>query len=168
MLWRGPQRIVLSMSGARDFDRGMFAGQHSVFTYGTLLFPAVMAALTGRQLSHCKAVLPGYRRLLVRGRVYPAIVPDPKAHTAGVLYDNLDSTSLEMLDRFEGDLYQLDPVTVIIGDGSRRRAVAYILDPGRRSELTDEPWDSSAFAARHLARYRAACRAFRIAGGGPG
>lgn len=136
---------------------------HSVFAYGTLIFPEVMATLTGAELRHRDALLPGYRRLQVLGEVYPAVVPDADASTKGVLYEGLDSSSLGLLDRFEGELYRREVVTVIIGPDAGREAWAWLLDPECRDAVADEPWDPTAFAVRHLAAYTEGCRAFRIA-----
>ncbi len=133
----------------------------SVFTYGTLAIDEVMHAVTGRQFPHREAVLEGYSAYLVRGQMFPAIVPDPNGSTPGVLYDEVDPATLNLLDRFEGELYQRLRVGILDADGATIEAHAYSLGAGDRDKLTAEPWDPAGFSARHLARYLAACREFR-------
>ncbi len=142
----------------------------NVFTYGTLVIPEVIEAVTGRLFPHRRAVLGGFSRYRVRGQVFPAITPDPEGSTRGVLYREVGSDSLKLLDRFEADLYHRRRVQVTVADTARAEdreveAWAYILAPGQQAQLTGEPWDPAEFSTRHLATYLAACRAFRSATG---
>ena len=57
-----------------------------IFAYGTLGFPEIVHALTGRRFASRTAVLDGFARYRVRGRIYPDIVPAPDSRTAGVLW----------------------------------------------------------------------------------
>ncbi len=122
-----------------------------IFAYGTLGFPEIVHALTGRRFSSRPAVLEGFARYRVRGRSYPGIVPAPGARTAGVLFDGVDLRSLALLDRFEGDLYERREVWVCAGDGPPLAALTYVVAAGRRQCLGREPWDRDRFVARHLA-----------------
>ena len=126
-----------------------------IFAYGTLGFPEIVHALTGRRFSSRPAVLEGFARYRVRGRSYPGIVPVPGARTAGVLFAGVDLRSLALLDRFEADLYERREVRVCAGAGPALTALTYIVAAGRRQCLGREPWDRERFAARHLAAYRA-------------
>ena len=134
-----------------------------IFAYGSLGFPGILLALTGRRFSSRSAVLEGFARYRVRGESHPGIVPVPGARTAGVLYSGVDRRSLALLDRFEGDLYERREVRVRAGDGPPLRAMAYVVAPGRRRCLARQPWDRDRFAARHLASWRAHCARLRRA-----
>ena len=134
-----------------------------VFAYGTLGFPEIVHALTGRRFSSRPAVLEGFARYRVRGRSYPGIVSVPGARTAGVLFDGVDLCSLALLDRFEEDLFERREVRVCAGAGSPLAALTYVVAAGRRQCLGREPWDRERFAARHVATYRAQCAQLRRA-----
>ena len=77
-----------------------------VFTYGTLMLPSVMEAVTGRRFAAQKAMLHGYARFRVKGASYPGVVEAVGATTDGVLYLDVDAPSLARLDAFEGAFYQ--------------------------------------------------------------
>ena len=49
----------------------------TVFAYGTLIFPEVVEIVVGRRPPKWDALLPGYRRARLDGRVYPGIVEEP-------------------------------------------------------------------------------------------
>jgi gamma-glutamylcyclotransferase (GGCT)/AIG2-like uncharacterized protein YtfP len=120
----------------------------------------VMDVVVGRRFAAQPAVLPGYRRRLVRGAVYPAVVPAPSESVAGVLLEGLDPSALARLDRFEGPLYARPELRVTLAGGESRSAFVYVLRPEHASLLSDAPWDEAAFRAEHLREYLAACRAF--------
>jgi gamma-glutamylcyclotransferase (GGCT)/AIG2-like uncharacterized protein YtfP len=133
------------------------------FAYGTLALPEVMQALTGRRFASGAAVLPGFARYRVRGRVYPGVVAEPGGETAGRLYAGLDAATLALLDRFEGELYERRGLPVRTGAGGSARAEVYVVRETLLGALSREPWSLEDFAARELARYLEACRAFHAA-----
>jgi gamma-glutamylcyclotransferase (GGCT)/AIG2-like uncharacterized protein YtfP len=131
-----------------------------LFTYGTLEIPEIMQAVTGRRFaSEPGTVLEGYARFRVDGRRYPGIREAPGSRTEGRLYRGVDPDSLAALDRFEGDLYVRCALPVLCAAGSAV-AETYVVRPGRRGELSDEPWDRERFLERDYADYLAGCRAF--------
>ena len=134
-----------------------------IFAYGTLVFPEVVHALTGRRFSSRPAVLEGFACYRLRGRSYPGVVPAPGARTVGVLFARVDLRSLALLDRFEGDLYVRREVRVRAGDGRLLAALTYVVAPARRSLLSREPWSRAGFAARHLGSYLEHCAQLRRA-----
>jgi gamma-glutamylcyclotransferase (GGCT)/AIG2-like uncharacterized protein YtfP len=133
----------------------------AVFAYGTLLFPAVMEAVTGRRFGTREAELAGYARRRLRRRIYPAAVASPGERVAGRLYEGVDAATLARLDRFEGDLYERRRVSVAPAEGGAVAAELYVVVAARRGELLDEPWDPEEFASAHLAAYLRSCAAFR-------
>jgi len=84
----------------------------NIFTYGTLMIPDVMYAVTTRKFRFKNAILRGYARFTVKGESYPGIIPVTGAVTEGIVYFDVDALSLDRLDAFEGDLYQRTPVRV--------------------------------------------------------
>lgn len=126
-----------------------------LFCYGTLVFPAVMRAVTGLNLRGRAAVLPGYRVALIAGRNYPGIAPADD-RVGGVLYPDPGPLALARLDRFEGREYRRLAVRVTCAS-QRLRAWVY-LPYARRARLSDAPWDPQRFAREDLDRYLAELR----------
>lgn len=80
------------------------------FFYGTLMDESVRAAVLGaaaaRALDVEPATLSGWRRVPVRGRSYPIILPAAGHSVSGVLADRVDEPAAARLDRFEGAEYR--------------------------------------------------------------
>ena len=132
-----------------------------IFTYGTLAAAEVMEALVGHRPASRPAVLDGYARYTVRGRVYPGIVAEPDARTEGVLYEGLDTGSVALLDRFEGSLYERIRTQVRCDGAGDLAAEAYVVPEARRHLLAPEPWDLERFVERHLREWVRHCASLR-------
>jgi gamma-glutamylcyclotransferase (GGCT)/AIG2-like uncharacterized protein YtfP len=128
----------------------------NVFCYGTLEWPEVLEAVTGRHFASIPAVLPGFARFLLREQVYPAVVERAGAETDGRVWLGVDASALARLDAFEGEgqLYERRALPVRAAQGELL-AWTYVLHPRERGRLSDEPWDRARFAARHLASFLA-------------
>ena len=123
----------------------------TLFAYGTLLFPDVLAAVVGRSLTAEPATLGGYVRRGVIGEIFPAMVEGERHdRVVGVLYVGLDDREWSRLDRFEGDLYERHRVRI-----GTRDAFTYVLASAWRHRLGVEPWDPDAFARDHLEAFLA-------------
>ena len=131
----------------------------SAFTYGTLIFPEVFAAVTGRELAGEEAELADHARYRLRDRVYPTVVPEPGAAVSGRVYHGLDAAALEQLDRFEDELYERRVVGVV-ANGETRDAHVYVCAEAFRPLVLPEPWDPDAFWRQHGERYLERCRRF--------
>ena len=116
----------------------------NLFVYGTLMVPQVMEAVCGHTQKGLDAVLSNHRRRLVRGEVYPAIVPLPGEQVSGLLYRGLSDEEFYRLDNFEGSLYQRRCVEVVV-NGQASVAHAYVLRPAFRQRLSDTPWSLQHF-----------------------
>lgn len=122
----------------------------SLFVYGSLQFPRVMRAVTGRDYASSAAVLDGYARYLVRNATYPGLTESSGERTSGVIYHGLTPEAMKALDRFEGDLYERRLVEVETPPGRRERAWTYVIRESRRGVLSDLPWDGEEFKRHHL------------------
>lgn len=122
------------------------AWRRRLFCYGTLQLPTVLEAVIGRRLRGMRAALTGYGAFEVRRAEYPGLLRLPGQTTWGLLYENLSRPELNVLDRFEGDLYQRRHLVVRRVDGRRVQAWVYMPAAGRQRELTAIPW--------HLDRFR--------------
>jgi gamma-glutamylcyclotransferase (GGCT)/AIG2-like uncharacterized protein YtfP len=124
-----------------------------LFAYGTLIFPEVLRAVTGRSLAPIAATLDGFRRRGVIGEIFPAIVAGAADdRVEGVVYAGLEERDWGRLDRFEGELYERRRVTLRC-EGRGLLAHAYVLGPAWAHRVGAEPWDPARFARDHLATF---------------
>ncbi|MGE3482109.1 MAG: gamma-glutamylcyclotransferase family protein [Gammaproteobacteria bacterium] len=124
-----------------------------LFCYGTLEFPSVMQAVAGRCFPGMPAVLPGYRRLGVKGEVFPGIVAQPGAEVSGTVYSGLTSAQLRLLDDYENAFYRRRPLRVLDTAGRQRLAWVYVVPAMYRHRLGSSEWDPGVFLRRDYARY---------------
>jgi gamma-glutamylcyclotransferase (GGCT)/AIG2-like uncharacterized protein YtfP len=130
----------------------------SLFVYGTLVLPEVMEAVAGRAFASRPAELPGFAPVRRRNPGFPGHAPRPGATTSGRLCEGVGWAALELLDDFEGDLYERLRLPVRPSGGAAEEAHVYVIRPEHRDLLTPEPWDPQYFAERHLSAYLAGCR----------
>ncbi len=87
----------------------------NMFFFGTLMDPDVLSAVLGRLPAAAQreaAFLRGMRRVLVAGRPYPMLIPQPAGRVEGVLVSGLSDRDIERLAYYEGWEYVSEPVTV--------------------------------------------------------
>jgi len=121
-----------------------------IFTYGTLMIPDVMYAVTTREFRFIDAILRSYSRFTVKGESYPGIIPVTDAVTEGIIYLNVDEPSLARLDIFEGDLYQRTPIQAETQEGKILNAETYVIKPEHRDYLSSKGWDVEEFVQNSL------------------
>lgn len=132
-----------------------------LFTYGTLVFPAIMEALTGRHFQSQSVICPSYRRARLVDRVYPGMIAGDSADTTpGILYFHLDPKSVQILDQYEDDFYERRSVRVQSGSGQTYEAHAYVIPESQKHLMTDQPWSPDEFAAVSYHQYLANCSLF--------
>lgn len=114
-----------------------------VFTYGSLMFPAIWERVVRGQYRSVPAMLPGHARYEVTGETYPGMVPQADSAVNGVLYLDVDDADLLALDVFEGSEYRRDVVTVSVTAEENLTAVTYVFTADER--LTDKVWEAESF-----------------------
>jgi gamma-glutamylcyclotransferase (GGCT)/AIG2-like uncharacterized protein YtfP len=136
-----------------------------VFTYGTLTFPEVWQAVVGRSFATVAGRAAGFAVFRVCDAVYPGIVAAGETDgVEGVVYLDVDATTLKLLDHFEDGFYRRQPIAVDCVNGERRIAECYVVPAEERGVLTVEPWSAAEFAARgDLARFMAGFAGFQRA-----
>lgn len=112
-----------------------------------------MQAVTGRRFPSIEARLDGYGRYLIKHAVYPGIIAEPRSHTAGVLYKDINPNSLRRLDRYEDRLYVRRTLAVTIAQDEIVSAQVYLIPEHKRWALSFKPWEKEQFARYHLRRY---------------
>jgi gamma-glutamylcyclotransferase (GGCT)/AIG2-like uncharacterized protein YtfP len=143
------------MKGATPGPGGAF------FAYGTLMCADILAGVAGPPGPGRAARLYGYERRLVRGQVYPGILPGIGGVVQGVLYPAIPVAGWDRLDRFEGAMYCRRSVEVQSEGGCWHRAQTYVVRPDCAARLSVEPWSLEVFAAAGKARFTAEYPGFR-------
>lgn len=87
-----------------------------IFVYGSLMFDSVRDMLINTRYQALYARIDGYRRLSVKGEVYPGLIESAGDPVNGVLLLGISNTILPVLDQFEGDYYRRQSVTVMVPD----------------------------------------------------
>jgi gamma-glutamylcyclotransferase (GGCT)/AIG2-like uncharacterized protein YtfP len=119
-----------------------------VFTYGTLMFPQVWRAVTGREFATIGGTAKGFAIYRVGNAVFPGITPaDADCIVRGIVYLDVDDATLARLDRFEDDFYQRQTLVIACDDGQKRAADAYVVTRERKGVLTAETWNGESFLA---------------------
>ncbi len=132
-----------------------------IFTYGTLMIPTVMRAVTGRDFTAQVARLRGYARFRVKDALYPGIIAQPHASIDGIVYVDLDHATLKRLDAFEGGLYRRIHVRVQTNGGKLVTADTYVVKPSFRCRLTATPWSQEEFKQKDMDAFLARYPGFR-------
>lgn len=127
------------------------SGTVHLFAYGTLAFPRLMEAVTGRTFSSQPALLKGYARYALRGSTFPGLVEEGHSATDGTLWRDVDAASLARVDAYEGDWYQRQAVTVRAGDAPQP-AQTFVLVDAQRHRVSRRRWVAARFESRYLRR----------------
>jgi gamma-glutamylcyclotransferase (GGCT)/AIG2-like uncharacterized protein YtfP len=119
----------------------------NLFSYGSLMFPDVLAQVIGHTPLGHHARLDGWIRRAIIDQTYPAAIPIEGGCMTGVLWHDLSDADWQALDRFEGEEYRRVLVHVMREDGGRYPAYVYQwLDVQR---IGDHDWSQEDFNAQH-------------------
>jgi len=103
-----------------------------LFLYGTLLDPPTLTRFAGRTLPATPATLAGWRRVRLRGSLYPTLVR-ARDRVAGAVVA-VDAAVLRRLSAYEGPCYVLRRLAVATARGNTA-AYAWIA-----AAATRRPW----------------------------
>ena len=117
------------------------------------MIPEIVSGLIGRSIEGDSATLQGYSRGLILRESYPGITPQPNSEVSGVLYKDLGSRDIDILNHYEGDLYLLTQVMVILTDGTLSEAHTYVLRNEYKHLLTGQAWDLETFKHQSQAAF---------------
>ncbi|MGV3741048.1 MAG: gamma-glutamylcyclotransferase family protein [Burkholderiaceae bacterium] len=121
---------------------------HNVFTYGSLMFPAVWARIVHAPCRSCGVMLGDYARYAVAGEAYPGMIAQAGGVIEGVLYLDVGRQDIARLDAFEGSEYRRIAVQVRLADGRQLAAQAYLFTAAHR--LAGTAWNADAFDIRRF------------------
>ena len=111
-----------------------------LFTYGTLMFPAVWERVAQEECPARRAVLHGHEARRLEGFDFPGLVKCEGASTPGLLYGGVSDDAMRRLDEYEDECYVRVPVTVELEDGSRTAAQVYLVQPAYLHLVLPERW----------------------------
>tara|TARA_B100001123_G_scaffold131904_1_gene153122 strand:- start:974 stop:1372 length:399 start_codon:yes stop_codon:yes gene_type:complete len=129
--------------------------KQSLFVYGTLEVSEVISSLIGREKLSSTAFALDHFRCLLKGQVYPGMVPYLGRVTSGRLYIDLTDSDFEILDHFEGSIYRREQINVYLLKGGISTASSYILKNKNSHLMSDESWNRQVFINQHLNDYLA-------------
>ena len=118
--------------------------KQSLFVYGTLEVSEVISSLIGREKLSSTAFALDHFRCLLKGQVYPGMVPYLGRVTSGRLYIDLTDSDFKILDHFEGSMYRREQINVYLLKGGVSTASHGVCggspkapgsQPGRRSRI---------------------------------
>ena len=104
-----------------------------------------MGEISGLRLSHEAGTLKGYSRRSVKGKHYPALVPDDGSRVEGVVYRDIPNSVWDRLDRFEGEMYERRLVKIKLSTGTALFAGTYVVRPAFLDQISQCDWDFSDF-----------------------
>ncbi|PWA85366.1 butirosin biosynthesis, BtrG-like protein [Artemisia annua] len=126
---------------------------NTVFVYGSLLSDDVVQVLFNRIPRTAPAILNGYHRFSIKGRVYPAILPVENKNVTGRVLSGLSATELDILDTYEAEEYDKRTVDVSLLDTSEvLQAYAYVWGNSTDPDLYGD-WDFENFKESNLKDY---------------
>ncbi|GAB4854101.1 hypothetical protein Ancab_022684 [Ancistrocladus abbreviatus] len=126
---------------------------HNVFVYGSLLADEVVRVLLKRVPVICPAVLNGYHRFSIKGRVYPAIMPMENKKVVGRVLVGVTALELPILDAFEDVEYVRDSVEVQREDNLEKlQAYAYVWEDKNDPDVYGD-WDYEEWKRQHMSDF---------------
>ena len=116
----------------------------NVFTYGSLMYPSIWSRVASGHYRHTEGCIIGYRRVVIRDRVHPALISGDK-EIWGVIWFRVSQSDLEKLDEFEGIYYRRDQIKAKTSGGRSVPCHVYTWKEDYRSLLLEKDWDKLAF-----------------------
>lgn len=127
----------------------------NLFVYGTLLDQEIFQRVTGVRRQGVAGVPADYERRPVRGEVFPAIIARSGATVSGLVYADISPAVMDLLDQYEGELYQRREVVIRLVDHGTVLAETYILVDGASHLLARGVWSLEGFRKKDKKRYPA-------------
>ncbi len=114
------------------------------------MFDPVWDALISNRYNKISARLDGYKRVSVKGEVYPGLVESAEHAVNGVLVMAVANADILQLDRFEGEYYQRQCVQVEARGGEMFKAETYVFRNQYNFLLSDSEWSVTDFSKQGM------------------
>lgn len=119
-----------------------------VFTYGSLMFPEIWQIVVGREFGTIEGTVSGYSVYRVRRGAYPGMIASADDDVVrGLVYIDVDASSVARLDQFEGRFYERHTLPITCADDVQRLAEAYVVPKRHSHGLTSATWTAEEFVA---------------------
>lgn len=117
----------------------------NLFTYGSLMFPAVWRQLVSEPRESKLAFLPNFSRRLIFLDTYPLIIADT-AYTGilGKIYFGLTTADIARLDWFEGEIYRRIRIDAQVGR-EKISCETYVPKPEYETLVRQDIWRGDIF-----------------------
>lgn len=125
----------------------------NLFSYGTLMLPAVIGIVCDQTLQGVDASAENFMRVCLKDRIYPGMIQKEDCITDGILYSGISEEQLKRLDYFEGLEYQRQTITVELPNSKKLVAETYLVAPDNAHLAIERPWNVKEFKDRHLSEY---------------
>jgi gamma-glutamylcyclotransferase (GGCT)/AIG2-like uncharacterized protein YtfP len=122
--------------------------------------PAALTGVAAKDLLSRPASLRDHVVLQLRELEFPGMLRRSGCQAHGIVHA-VPERVVDLLDAFEGELYERRAVAVELAAGAPARAQAYLLCEAAWSLTVEAPWDAAEFVRRRGVEYAAACRRFR-------
>ncbi|MDH3649393.1 MAG: gamma-glutamylcyclotransferase [Saprospiraceae bacterium] len=116
-----------------------------LFTYGTLMVPAVWRSVVEDRYRSQTAWLSDFQRLTLKNQVYPSLIPAADQIVQGVLYLDISPDDLCRIDDFEGNMYERIGVGCTMGKNESVKAQTYLLRNEFHHLVSQQIWSLSKF-----------------------
>lgn len=128
----------------------MSPANYAFFFYGTLMDPKVLEIVIGENYTNLRqqpGILGDFKRSIVKGADYPAIIPSRGNQVDGIFVEGISTEGKACLDDFEDDDYRYKRVNVSLSDGREVCALVYIAGP--EMLLEDRDWNMNDWKVNH-------------------
>jgi gamma-glutamylcyclotransferase (GGCT)/AIG2-like uncharacterized protein YtfP len=115
-----------------------------LFAYGTLMCQEIMVQVTGFPFRGVRGILRDYHRGIIRGEVYPGIIPRKGGVVEGLVYRDLPEEAWKRLDAFEGEMYHRTAVAIELENGIGQ-AQTYVVRPEFEHRVGPSLWSFEEF-----------------------
>ncbi|KAI9295134.1 hypothetical protein K502DRAFT_232541 [Neoconidiobolus thromboides FSU 785] len=129
-----------------------------LFIYGSLQNLTVLKRVLSpkTEFTLLPATLKDYKRVTVKGALYPGIYFSDGELTEGKLFKNVTEEDIVKLDRFEGEDYNRTQIVVevIKDNGSKSKEMAMVYTwIGGEEKLSNTSWSLETFEKEHLTSF---------------
>ena len=122
----------------------------------------IMAEVAGCRLPRRPGLLNGFSRRKIKGELYPALVPDMEGAVEGLVYSNLSASAWERLDKFEGDMYFRQEISIKLEDSAMMPAITYVVKPDYLTLVEETEWDFTDFLRNKKTSFQKSYKGYRL------
>lgn len=120
-----------------------------LFVYGTLKYPEIVFALTGKVTDYSDVTLNGYKIVSLKNKPYPGLVISSDNAVVGKLID-INEESYAVISAWEDIEYTPIEVTANVGS-DQVRAITFLHTV--KAEQLSKDWNEEYFRNKHLKDY---------------